>query len=432
MRTAIIGAGCSGLTAIKNLLDAGLKEIICFEKSDQIGGNWVYTATPGHSSINEATHIISSKTLSQFSDFPMPADYPDYPSHQQVLAYFQAYTQHFHLDQYIRFNTTVLHAEKIEKERWRLHLNDGTQPEFDYLIIANGHHSVPRHPDWKEDFTGKYLHAHEYKTSHGLENKRMLVVGAGNSGCDCAVESSCVAARVDISLRSPQYIIPKFIMGRPTDAFAATFHRLPQSAQDWLQRISLRLQIGRYQDYALPEPDFPPTRAHPTINSALFDKIRHGKVHPRPGIRKISGKTVHFTDNATAQYDVLIAATGYKISFPFFNRNFLDWEETNHIPLFLRIFHPDHPSLFFIGLIQPQGCIWPLAEIQAKLIGQLLTNKIQLPLNWRRLALSEGKNWARQFIARPRHSIEVHYHPYLKQLQRITRGGSNPINPPIP
>src|SRR5690606_38484466 len=163
-----------------------------------------------------------------------------------------------------------------------------------------------------------------------------------------------------------------------------------------------------------------------------FDKIRHGKVHPRPGIRKISGKTVHFTDNATAQYDVLIAATGYKISFPFFNRNFLDWEETNHIPLFLRIFHPDHPSLFFIGLIQPQGCIWPLAEIRAKLIGQLLTNKIQLPLNWRRLALSEGKNWARQFIARPRHSIEVHYHPYLKQLQRITRGGSNPINPPIP
>ncbi len=102
-------------------------------------------------------------------------------------------------------------------------LNDGTQPEFDYLIIANGHHSVPRHPDWKEDFTGKYLHAHEYKTSHGLENKRMLVVGAGNSGCDCAVESSCVAARVDISLRSPQYIIPKFIYGPPHRCFRCHF-----------------------------------------------------------------------------------------------------------------------------------------------------------------------------------------------------------------
>lgn len=84
MRIAIIGSGCSGLTAIKNLLDAGLKEIICFEKSDQIGGNWVYTAAPSHSSVSEATHIISSKALSQFSDFPMPDDYPDYPSHQQI------------------------------------------------------------------------------------------------------------------------------------------------------------------------------------------------------------------------------------------------------------------------------------------------------------------------------------------------------------
>lgn len=422
MRIAIIGSGCSGLTAIKNLLDAGLKEIICFEKSDQIGGNWVYTAAPGHSSVSEATHIISSKALSQFSDFPMPDDYPDYPSHQQILAYFQAYTRHFHLDHYIRFNTMVLRAEKIEKERWRLHLDDGTQPEFDYLLVANGHHSVPRHPDWKECFTGKYLHAHEYKTSQGLEGKRVLVVGAGNSGCDCAVEASRVAARVDISLRSPQYIIPKFIMGRPTDTFAATFHWLPQSVQDGLQRISLRLQIGRYHDYALPEPDFSPTRAHPTINSALFDKIRHGKVHPRPGIQKVSGQTVYFADNATAQYDVLIAATGYKISFPFFSRDFLDWEEAAHIPLFLRIFHPDHPSLFFVGLIQPQGCIWPLAEIQARLIGQLLTNKIQLPLNWRKLALSEGRNRAQQFIARPRHSIEVHYYPYLKQLQRMIQG----------
>ncbi|WP_287398965.1 NAD(P)-binding domain-containing protein [Nitrosomonas sp. H1_AOB3] len=196
MRIAIIGSGCSGLTAIKNLLDAGLKEIICFEKSDQIGGNWVYTAAPGHSSVSEATHIISSKALSQFSDFPMPDDYPDYPSHQQVLAYFQAYARYFHLDHYIRFNTAVLRAEKIEKERWCLHLDDGTQAEFDYLLVANGHHSVPRHPDWKECFTGKYLHAHEYKTNQGLEGKRILVVGAGNSGCDC--ESPRVLRRLQL------------------------------------------------------------------------------------------------------------------------------------------------------------------------------------------------------------------------------------------
>lgn len=422
MRIAIIGAGCSGLTAIKNLLDAGLEEIICFEKNDQIGGNWVYTSAPSHSSVSEATHIISSKTLSQLSDFPMPDDYPDYPSHQQILAYFQAYAKHFHLEKYIRFNTTVLRVEKIENERWRVHLDDGTQPEFDYLLVANGHHSVPRHPDWKACFTGKYLHAHEYKTSQGLEGKRVLVVGAGNSGCDCAVESSRVAARVDISLRSPQYIIPKFVMGRPTDAFAANFQWLPQSVQAWLQKISLHLQIGRYRDYALPEPDFSPTQAHPTINSTLFDRIRHGKVHPRPAIQSISGQTIHFVDGTTTEYDVLIAATGYKISFPFFDQAFINWENASEVPLYLRIFHPEHPSLFFIGLIQPQGAIWPLTDLQTKLIGQLLANKTQLPPNWRELAVSEGKNWARQFIARPRHSLEVLYYPYLKQLQQIVQG----------
>lgn len=419
MRIAIIGAGCSGLTAIKNLVEAGLTDIVCYEKNDQIGGNWVYTATPGHSSVNESTHIISSKAMSQLSGFPMPDDYPDYPSHRQILAYFQAYARHFQLDRYIRLNTTVLHAEKIVNERWRLHLDDGTQREFDYLLVANGHHSVPRHPDWKDCFTGKYLHAHDYKTSQGLEGKHILVVGAGNSGCDCAVESSRVAMRVDMSLRSPQYIIPKFIMGNPTDVFAASIHWLPQGVQNWLQKISLRLQIGRYRDYALPEPDFSPTQAHPTINSALFDRIRHGKVHPRPAIASVTGQTIHFADGSTSEYDVVIAATGYKISFPFFDHAFIHWEEAIEVPLFMRIFHPDHPSLFFIGLIQPQGCIWPLTDLQSRLLGQLLTNKIKLPPNWRERAIAEAKYWQRQFIARPRHSIEVHYRPYMKQLLRI-------------
>lgn len=419
MRIAIIGAGCSGLTAIKNLVEAGLTDIVCYEKNDQIGGNWVYTATPGHSSVNESTHIISSKAMSQLSGFPMPDDYPDYPSHRQILAYFQAYARHFQLDRYIRLNTTVLHAEKIVNERWRLHLDDGTQREFDYLLVANGHHSVPRHPDWKDCFTGKYLHAHDYKTSQGLEGKHILVVGAGNSGCDCAVESSRVAMRVDMSFRSPQYIIPKFIMGKPTDVFAAAIHWLPQGVQNWLQKISLRLQIGRYRDYALPEPDFSPTQAHPTINSALFDRIRHGKVRPRPAIASVIGQTIHFADGSTSEYDVVIAATGYKISFPFFDRAFINWEEAIEVPLFMRIFHPDHPSLFFIGLIQPQGCIWPLTDLQSRLLGQLLTNKIKLPPNWRERAIAEAKYWQRQFIARPRHSIEVHYRPYMKQLLRI-------------
>lgn len=422
MRIAIIGAGCSGLTAIKHVLEAGLQDIVCYEQSGQIGGNWAYSATPGYSGISRMTHTISSKALSQFSDFPMPADYPDYPSHQQILAYFQAYASHFQLEKFIRFNIAVRRVEKIDGERWRLFLSDGSQSEADYLLVANGHLTVPRHPEWRENFTGRYLHTHDFKTNEGLRNQRVLVVGAGNSGCDCAVEASHAASQVDISLRTPQYIIPKIVMGKPVDTFAASLQWLPQSVQSLLQKLSLRLQIGRYRDYGLPEPGFSPTQAHPTVNSAIFDKIRHGKIRPRPGIRRVSGNTVHFADGAAEQYDVIVAATGYKISFPFFDPDFIDWEESAQVPLYLRIFHPTHPSLFFAGLIQPQGCLWTLTEVQSKLIGRLLTGKINLPANWRELAIDEGSDWARRFIARPRHSLEVHYYPYLKQLQRILAG----------
>lgn len=359
--------------------------------------------------------------MSQFSDFPMPEDYPDYPSHAQVLAYFQAYARQFQLEKYIRFNTSVVRAEKIEQERWRLHLSDGTQVDFDFLLVANGHHSMPRHPEWKDDFAGQYLHAHDFKNNFGLEGKRVLVVGAGNSGCDCAVESSRVAARVDISFRSPQYIVPKFFMGKPTDTFAATMQWLPRGVQDWLQMLSVRIQVGRYRDYGLPEPDFPPTKSHPTVNSEMLDKIRHGKVHPRGGVERISGQVVHFANGKSAEYDVLIAATGYKIHFPFFDPEMINWEDTFSIPLYLRTFHPGHPSLFFIGLVQPQGCVWPLSEAQAKLVAQFITNKTQLPANWRERALEEEKRQEKQFLRQPRHSLEVHYLPYLKQLQQAIR-----------
>ena len=420
-RIAIIGAGCSGLAAIKILVESGLTNLVCFEKNDQIGGNWLYTASESHSSVCETTHIISSKWLSHYSDFPMPADYPDYPSHQQVLAYFQAYAKKFDLEKHIRFNAEILKVEKIENERWRLHLNGGSTEEFDCLLVANGHHSAPRHPSWKNDFTGQYLHSHSFKNNKGFEGKRILVVGAGNSGCDCAVETSRVATQVDISVRTPQYIVPKFFLGKPTDTFAAGMLWLPHAIQNVLHKISVRMQVGRYRYYGLPEPDFPPTRSHPTVNSEMLEKIRHGKVHPRPGIARVEGRTVHFTDGSSAEYDTIIAATGYRIRFPFFDKNFIDWEDATNIPLYLRMFHPEHKSLFFIGLVQPQGSVWPLSEVQSRLVVKVLKGQFSLPTNLPQLAAEEGQAVEREFLKSPRHSVEVHFLPYLKKLEKLAK-----------
>jgi cation diffusion facilitator CzcD-associated flavoprotein CzcO len=420
MTIAIIGAGCSGLAAIRQLTLAGLTDVVCFEKNQQLGGNWVYTAAPdSHSSVCETTHIISSKTRSQYREYPMPDEYPDYPSHRQVLAYFEAYARAFGLEQYIRYGVAVAHAEPLPDHRWQLRLSDGSTQVFDYLVVANGHHAAPRHPTWATDFGGQYRHSHDFKNNRGLEGQQVLVVGAGNSGCDCAVESSRVAAQVDISLRSPQYIVPKFFMGRPTDTFAAPMDRLPEWLRNVLHRVSLRIQVGRYRDYGLPEPDFPVTRAHPTVNSELLEKIRHGKVRPRPGIERVEGRMVHFADGSHATYDTIIAATGYRMRTPFFDPTLLDWSDATRVPLYLRVFHPDHPSLFFVGLVQPQGSVWPLSEAQARLIGQLLTGRWSLPGDWQQRAHAEGAATERAFLRSPRHAVEVHFGPYLRKLERL-------------
>ena len=276
-RVAVIGAGCSGITTIKNLLQAGIEDIVCFEQNDQVGGNWIYTAGESHSSVCETTHIISSKTLSQYMDYPMPEDYPDYPSHRQVLHYFQSYAAHFGLHPYIRFNTKVKQITKLDGERWLVKTEQGDQEIFDYLFIANGHHSEPNHPELPGSFAGEYLHSHLYKTNEPFKDKRVLVIGGGNSACDCAVEASRVAEEVVISMRSAQYIVPKFFLGKPTDTFNKGMLWLPDFIAARLRRLSLKIQVGNYEDYGLQNPNFPVTKSHPTLNSELLYKIRHGK-----------------------------------------------------------------------------------------------------------------------------------------------------------
>lgn len=430
-KVCVIGAGCSGITTIKNLIQAGIKEVVCFEQNHDVGGNWLYSPKLSHSSVCETTHIISSKKLSEFVDFPMPEDYPDYPSHSQVLAYFKAYCKEFGLYPYIKFNTKVAQVNKMAAEKWEVRLEDGNLHVFDYVFVANGHHSVPRHPDFKDDFEGEYLHAHQYKINQPFKNKKVLVVGAGNSGCDCAVEISRVADKVGISMRSPQYIVPKFLFGKPTDSYNEKMLWVPNSIKKVLQKISLKLQIGSYEDYGLPTPDYPVTMAHPTINSELLYKIRHGKVHPRKGIEKIDGHTIHFTDGVAEEYDTLLAATGYKIALPFFEKDFICYEEADRIPLYLRMFHADHPTLIFVGLFQPQGAIWPVCDLQAKLAANYVAGRWQLPNNIKELAEQDADHIEKEFIKSKRHTIEVHFHEFrrhvLKQIPKDAPDWNAPL-----
>lgn len=348
----------------------------------------------------------------------MPENYPDYPSHQQVWRYFHDYAIHFNLIPHIRFNSRVIEANPSEDGSWALRFASGETKKVDYLIVANGHHSKPRIPETLSSFSGELLHSHLYKSSKPFAGKKVLVVGAGNSGCDCAVEISRVADFTAISVRNPQYIIPKFFLGKPTDTFNKSMTWLPSFIANPLRRLALFIQVGSYKDYGLPQPDFAVTKVHPTLNSELLYKIRHGKVIPRPGILRIENKEVFFKDGKQESYDTIIAATGYKINFPFFNANLINWEEEHRVPLYLRMFHPDFNRLIFIGLFQPQGAVWPLSDYQARLAAKYMLGKWKPNGEMKRLAENDAKEIEKEFLAAKRHSIEVHYHSFLHKLKK--------------
>ncbi|MDI1352667.1 MAG: NAD(P)-binding domain-containing protein, partial [bacterium] len=367
-RICIIGAGPSGIAAIKNMQEQGLTDITVFEKHNQVGGNWVYDEQNDHSSVYETTHIISSKKWSKFDDFPMPADYPDYPSHAQILSYFNSYVQHFELNKYIRFNTTVLNVTQLNDKKWQVLYQDhyGThQALYDYLLVANGHHWDPFLPEYPGLFNGEIIHSHQYKKACLFKNKKVLVVGGGNSACDMTVEISRVATSTSISMRRGYHIFPKFIFGKPTDVAVAKIQWIPSWFRQKLITCVIRCIQGRYAKYQLLKPDCGPLEIHPTINSELLYFIRHGKIKPRVGISHFSGNWVHFVDGTLEEFDTIIFATGYRISFPFLDKKIIDFTQAEKIPLYRKMMHADYDSLYFIGLYQPQGCIWPLADYQS-------------------------------------------------------------------
>ncbi len=419
-RIAVIGAGPSGIAAAKECLGTGLGDGLCvFEKSDQVGGNWVYREEPGHSSVYDTTHIISSKYYSEYEDFPFPEGTPDYPHHSHLRRYFQDYAEHFGVTPKIRFHTEVLRAERDAGGLWQLRLRDpeGERTEtFDVLMVANGHHWNPRMPEYPGEFAGELLHSHDFKNNKPFEGKRVLVVGGGNSAADVAVECSRVASRTAISMRRGHWFLPKFMFGLPGDVVYEKTAWLPNRLRQWVLQKSVEIIAGRNERFGLQTPEYKILQGHPTLNSELTYFLGHGEIIPKVGIERFDGHTVHFSDGSHEDFDVVICATGYKISFPFFDKSFIDWEDALYVPLWRRMFHQDVKNLYFIGLFQPLGCIWPLADYQALLACMELTGRYRRPADMAAAIEQERRNPHFDFVRTPRHSTEVDYAQFRKEL----------------
>lgn len=420
-RVCVVGAGPAGLTAVKNLRAVGLN-VDCYERESALGGVWNYGSQT--SAAYASTHLISSKTRTAYTDFPMPAHYPPYPRHDLVLAYLNAYTDHFDVRPHIRFGVNVERAERQPDGTWHVRTSDGHTRPYRALILANGHLHMPFIPTLPGHFHGQSLHAKAYKTPDILRGKRVLIVGAGNSGCDIAVEAAQHAQKVYHSMRRGYHYIPKFIFGQPTDVINEIGYtlRLPTALRRWVNTLLIQLVLGRPEQFGLPKPDHPLLASHPIVNSQLLYTVGHGGITPKPDVAELCGDSVRFTDDSHAQIDLVIYATGYQLSFPFMDRADLNWREGDPGPtLYLHCFHPTCDTLFVIGLVEPDSGIFWLMDYQAQAVARLLTApphraaafRAQMSKRWPNL---RGGN---RYLPTRRHFYEVDHVAYRRAIQRL-------------
>jgi len=422
MKVCIVGAGSSGIVACKVLHEQGIA-FDCYEKGSGVGGNWRYLNDNGMSSAYRSLHINTSKKVMAYSDFPMPEHYPDYPSHFQILEYFENYVTHFGFRDKIRFQTGVEKIEKLENHQYKVVLDNGGSKIYDFVLIASGHHWKARYPEFQENFEGTILHSHHYKTPHIFQDhKNVVVVGIGNSAVDIACEASRnTTGKVWISTRSGAYILPKYIMGLPFDTLNKySLDWIPMAFKRMLLSLFLWLARGKQTNYGVPKPSRPLLSEHPTISQELLGVVGHGKVHFKPNIKELVGKSIIFEDGTQEKVDVLIYATGYKIAFPFFDKSLMDAEETNEISLYKHLIHPEHKNLFFIGFLQPLGAIMPLSEVQSEWVAKIIQNKVKLPAKEMMLKdiAQEKSKMKKRYKNSPRHTIQVEFYPYKNMIKR--------------
>jgi hypothetical protein len=366
------------------MADALKQRGIAFDQvdaGDGVGGLW-------RDGVYQGVHIVSSKKSTGYTDYPMPAHYPDFPSSTQMLRYLENFARDRELSETVELNRHVVRAAPLADESWQVTFENGEERTYKGVVVCNGHHWDKRLPQYPGRFTGTLIHSKDYNEPKQLQGKRVLVIGGGNSGCDIACESARVGAACDLSLRSGYWFLPKTAFGRPLSDLP--IWNLPV----WLQRLVLRalvrVFIGDYRHYGLQKPNHKLFERHPAYGTEVLNYLRQGRIKPRPDIARLSGTKVHFTDGSLGEYDLIVAATGFNNALPFLPKSLVP-VENDIVQVYGGAFPDTVKNLYIIGWAQPRNgfgaIISPAAKLYADMIA--LQDEIGLPigyvLKWRGL-----------------------------------------------
>ncbi|XP_037662918.1 flavin-containing monooxygenase 5-like [Choloepus didactylus] len=434
-RIAVIGAGVSGLGAIKSCLEEGL-EPVCFEGSDDIGGLWRYEEEneSGRPSIYKSVTSNTSKEMTAYSDYLFPDHHPNYLHNSKLMEYIRTYAKHFQLTKHIQFLSKVCSAKKrsdfSSTGQWDVVVEAKGKQEsyvFDGIMVCCGLYANPLLPLHNfpgiKKFKGQYIHSWEYKTPEKFQGKRVIVIGIGNSAADLAVELSHVAAQVFISTRRGAWIWNRvWDNGMPMDTvlftrFNSVLHKFYPTflINRWAEnKLNTRFN---HDIYGLqPQHRFLSHQA--TFSDDLPNHIISGRILMKPNVREFTETSAIFEDGTKECIDVVIFATGYTLSFPFLENDSTVLDD--HYSMYKFVFPPqlEKPTLAFIGILQPVGATIPTSELQSRWAVRVFRGLSKLPSVSDMMADIRKKRQKMEkiFLNNPRDARRVPYVDYMDEI----------------
>lgn len=419
--TAVVGGGAAGIAAAKALIEAGLP-VLGVERAASLGGLW--RLDPDTASY-EGLRLNTSKPRTEFSDFPMPAGWPDYPTRAQLLEYLRSYADRFGVGERFRFGTTLESARRTE-DGWELELTGPEGPyreTVEHLVVANGHNHEPRFPEppYPGTFTGTESHAHDYVTPAELAGKRVLVVGTGNSAMDIAAELTGHASAVLLSARRGVWVLPKRLLGRPSDQLnGALAALLPWRVRQVVSQAVLRVADRRPAGPRLPAPREGVLQDHPTLSDSVPRLIAEGRVLARQGVARLDGPRVHFADGRVDEVDHIVWCTGYRAVTPFLDTATMP--DPASALLYRHVFPIGDDTISYVGLMQSTGSALPVVEAQSRLVAAVRagTHRLPDPGTARRIASVE-LDAARDRWGQRRPHMRIDVDQYLRVMNRELR-----------
>lgn len=382
-RCAVIGAGAAGLAAGHALAERGITFEI-FDSADTVGGMWQIDS-PG-SAAYETLQLNSSRAMTQFRCYPMPSGWPDFPTHRHMADYLESFADEFGLREHTHLATEITDVEPVPgpglpgHNGWAVTTADGRTRFFENVIVASGHHRAPRMPQLPGTFNGTVMHSRDYRSPDVFLTRRVLIVGAGNSGTDLATDAARRAERTLLASRYDLEVLPRRLLGRPFDQLRPGMASLlPVGVERSLFNRFVRVGATPDTDADRADADGAKGRSPaPPVADDLPALVESGDIEIVAPPRRLSGDRVQFADGRRATVDLIVFATGYDVDLPFLGQQIFD-PQGNTVPLYRNVVAPQRPGLWFVGFVDTIGATLPLLEEQSEWVADVLSGAAVLP-----------------------------------------------------